>query len=95
MHPDQRQESPKMEETLLELLCAPLSHATLRLASSTELGQINSRIRQRLIRNRDGLILDTELDGSLLCESDRTCYPIRDGLPVLITGEAFDWPQNP
>jgi uncharacterized protein YbaR (Trm112 family) len=81
-----------MEETLLELLCAPLTHAALRLASSTELRQINSRIQQRLIRNRDGSVLDMELDGSLLCESEKTCYPIRDGLPVLVPGEAFDWP---
>jgi uncharacterized protein YbaR (Trm112 family) len=83
-----------MEESLLELLCAPLSHAALRLATSVELGQINSQIRQRLIRNRDGLTLDVELDGSLLCDSERICYPIRDGLPVMISGEAFDWPQN-
>ncbi|MBV8376943.1 MAG: hypothetical protein JO279_08050 [Verrucomicrobia bacterium] len=84
-----------MEETLLELLCAPVSHAALRLASSTELGQINRGIQERLIRNRDGSILDVELNGSLLCESEGTCYPIRDGLPFLVPGEAFDWPRNP
>ena len=49
------QEILEMEETLLELLCAPLSHAALRLANSVEVGQINSCIRQRLIRNRDGV----------------------------------------
>jgi uncharacterized protein YbaR (Trm112 family) len=84
-----------MEESLLELLCAPGSHAALRLADATELGQINSQIRQHLLRNRDGFCLDVELDGSLICESDRACYPIRDGLPILISGEAFDWPQKP
>ena len=83
-----------MEETLLELLCAPREPRSASLASAVELGQINSQIRQRLIRNRDGFTLDLELDGSLVCESERTCYPIRDGLPVLISGEAFDWPQN-
>ena len=84
-----------MEETLLELLCAPVSHAVLRVASAIELGEINSLIRQRLIRNRDGATLDLELDGSLVCESESTGYPIRDGMPVLIAGEAFDWPQKP
>jgi uncharacterized protein YbaR (Trm112 family) len=93
--PIPRQDSPEMEETLLELLCAPLSHAAVRLASSAELTQINSQIELRLIRNRDGLTLDVELDGALICESERTCYPIRDGLPVLISGEAFVWPKNP
>jgi uncharacterized protein YbaR (Trm112 family) len=84
-----------MEESLLELLCAPRSHAALRLLDAAELAQINSQIRQHLLRNRDGISLDVELDGSLICESERICYPIRDGLPILISGEAFDWPQKP
>jgi uncharacterized protein YbaR (Trm112 family) len=84
-----------MKESLLELLCAPLSHAALRLANPAELSQINDRIHQRLVRNRDGLILDVELDGALVCQSEGTCYPVRDDLPILIPGEAFDWPENP
>jgi uncharacterized protein YbaR (Trm112 family) len=83
-----------MKESLLELLCAPLSHAALRLANPAELSQINDRIHQRLVRNRDGLILDVELDGALVCQSEGTCYPVRDDLPILIPGEAFDWPED-
>jgi uncharacterized protein YbaR (Trm112 family) len=84
-----------MRESLLALLCAPLSHAALRLASPAELSQINDRIHQRLVRNRNGLILDVELDGALVCQSEGTCYPVRDALPILIPGEAFDWSENP
>ena len=84
-----------MKESLLELLCAPLSHAALRLANSAELSEINGRIHQRLVRNRDGSTLDVELDGALVCQSEGTCYPVRDALPILIPGEAFDWPENP
>jgi uncharacterized protein YbaR (Trm112 family) len=84
-----------MKESLLELLCAPLSHAALRLANSAELSQINGRIHQRLVRNRDGSTLDVELDGALVCQLEGTCYPVRDALPILIPGEAFDWPENP
>jgi len=86
--------APEMNETLLELLCAPLSHAALRVANSAELRQINSQIQDRLVRNRDGLTLDVELDGALVCQSEGTCYPVRDAFPVLIPGEAFDWPRN-
>jgi uncharacterized protein YbaR (Trm112 family) len=89
-----RQDNSQMEETLLELLCAPLSHGALRPASPAELSRINGQIRLRRIRNRDGSILDVELDGSLICESERASYPIRDGFPVLISGEAFEWPQD-
>jgi uncharacterized protein YbaR (Trm112 family) len=80
---------------MLDLLCSPLSRAALRLADPGELVRINSQIQLRLIRNRDGSTLDAELDGALLCETEKVCYPIRDGLPVLIPGEGFDWPKNP
>lgn len=83
----------EMKKAFLELLCAPVSHAALRMASSAELLQINTRIHERLVRNRDGLTLDVELNGALVCESEGSCYPVRDALPVLIAGEAFDWPQ--
>jgi uncharacterized protein YbaR (Trm112 family) len=83
-----------MEETFVELLCAPLTHAALRLANAAELSQINSQICQRLVRNRDGATLDAALDGALLCQSEKSCYPVRDALPVLIPGEAFEWPLN-
>jgi uncharacterized protein YbaR (Trm112 family) len=81
-----------MDEKLLELLCAPGSHAPLRLADSVELASINRLIQLRLLKNRVGSTLDSDLDGALICESERSCYPIRTGLPVLIGGEAFDWP---
>ena len=84
-----------MDERLLELLCAPGSQAPLRLADSMELARINSRIQSRSIRNRNGSIIEAELDGALICESERTCFPIQSGLPVLIAGEAFVWPISP
>jgi uncharacterized protein YbaR (Trm112 family) len=83
-----------MDESLLELLCAPGTHAPLRLADPQEVASINSLIQLRLLKNRDGLTLDRALDGGLICESERSCFPIRDGLPVLIAGEAFDWPSS-
>jgi uncharacterized protein YbaR (Trm112 family) len=83
-----------MKETILDLLCGPLTHAALRLADEAELSQINSQISQRLVRNRDGATLDAKLDGALVCESEKSCYPVRDALPVLIPGEAFEWPLS-
>ena len=84
----------EMDESLLQLLCAPGTHAPLRLADSEEVSSINSLIHLRLLKNRDGSTLEMALDGGLICEPDRSCYPIRAGLPVLIPGEAFDWPLN-
>jgi uncharacterized protein YbaR (Trm112 family) len=83
-----------IEKTLLEILCSPLSHGALRLADSAELREINGQIHQRLVRNRDGAVLDLGLDGALVCQSEGMCYPVRDALPVLIPGEAFEWPKR-
>jgi uncharacterized protein YbaR (Trm112 family) len=82
-----------MEASLLELLCAPLTQASLRLADEEELRSINRSIRSQLIRSRGGELLHCELEACLICDADRICYPIRDGFPVLIPDAAFHFPK--
>src|SRR5690349_8028071 len=65
----------QMETTLLELLCAPLTHASLRLAHDEELRSINRAIGSGLLRNRAGEVLQPELGACLICDADRICYP--------------------
>jgi len=83
-----------MEASLLELLCAPLTFASLRLAHDEELRSINRAISLRLLRNRAGGLLQTELEACLICDADRICYPIRDGFPVLVPDAGFDLPNS-
>ena len=82
-----------MEANLLELLCAPLTHASLRLVDDKELEVINRSIGFRRIRSQANEILDSELEACLICDADRVCYPIRDGFPVLIRDAAFQFPD--
>jgi uncharacterized protein YbaR (Trm112 family) len=82
-----------MEASLLELLCAPLTHASLRLADDEELRSINRLIASGILRNRAGELLQSELEACLICDADRICYPIQDGFPVLIPNAAFDFPN--
>jgi uncharacterized protein YbaR (Trm112 family) len=81
-----------METSLLELLCAPLTHASLRLAHGEELRSINRVVGLGLLRNRAGELLQTELEACLICDADRICYPVRDGFPVLIPDAGFHFP---
>ena len=60
-----------MKETLLELLCTPLSHVASP-ANPAELSQINSQIHQRLVRNRDGLIVLNST--APFCANRKSCY---------------------
>jgi uncharacterized protein YbaR (Trm112 family) len=82
-----------MEARLMELICAPLTHAPVRLVNAQELSVINQSIQSQLIRNRAGELLQSELKACLICDSDRICYPILDDLPVMIPDAAFYFPD--
>jgi uncharacterized protein YbaR (Trm112 family) len=65
----------------------------LRNATPGELEQINTAIRNADVRNRNGEKVSEPLDDCLICDSAGLCYPVRDGLPVMLTGEAFVTPR--
>ena len=82
-----------MDPALLSLLRCPETKGVLRTATPDELELFNSAIRNSAIRNRDGEIITECLDDGLICESAGLCYPVRDGLPILLVGEAFETPR--
>jgi uncharacterized protein YbaR (Trm112 family) len=82
-----------MDTELLSILRCPETGGVLRSATSAELELINAAIRSSAIRNRSGEIVVEPLDDSLICDSAGLCYPVRDGLPIMLVGEAFDNPR--
>ena len=81
-----------IEAQLLALLRCPETGGVLRNATPVELERINTAIRGSAILNRTGEIIVEPLDESLICDSAGLCYPVRDGLPIMLVGEAFDTP---
>ena len=82
-----------MDSQLLALLRCPDTKGVLRIATPAELERINIAIRNSAVRNRNGELINELLDDCLICDSAGLCYPVRDGLPLMLTGEAFDTPR--
>jgi uncharacterized protein YbaR (Trm112 family) len=82
-----------MDAALLTLLRCPETKGSLRTATPAELEQINAAIRNSGVRNRNGELISEHLDDCLICDSAGLCYPVRDDLPLMLAGEAFDTPR--
>ena len=82
-----------MDTELLPLLRCPETRGVLRPATPDELERFNAAIRNSEISNRTGEIITERLDDCLVCDSAGLCYPVRDGLPIMLVGEAFDIPR--
>jgi uncharacterized protein YbaR (Trm112 family) len=82
-----------MDSKLLALLRCPETHGVLRPATPAEIELINAAIHSSSVRNRNGEVIGEILEDCLICDSAGLCYPVRDGLPVMLSGEAFDTPR--
>ena len=77
-----------MDKRLLSILCCPVTHKGLSLARKDLLASVNAAIEAGELVNRDGAKLDKALEEALVTEDGKTIYPVDDGIPVLIDGEA-------
>jgi uncharacterized protein YbaR (Trm112 family) len=61
----------------------------LALASDALIREINTVIRGGRLRNRSGQIVERRIEGGLTRARGDMLYPIIDGIPVLVRGEAI------
>jgi len=78
----------KKDKKLLSILCCPVSHKGLSLARTELLASINVAIGAGELSNRDGIVLENSLKEALVTDDGKTMYPVDDGIPVLLEGEA-------
>ena len=80
----------KIDDRLLKILVCPETRQPLTLASAEQLCVLNERITsQTPVSNRGGTPLCAPLEALLIREDQRFGYPVREGVPELLVGEAI------
>jgi uncharacterized protein YbaR (Trm112 family) len=78
-----------IEPGFLRLLVCPSTRESLREATAAELAAVNATITAGTARNRGGAVVTEPVTGGLVPASGAVLYPIQDGIPILLTGEAI------
>lgn len=74
---------------LHKILCCPDTHQPLTEADAELIARVNGAIRRGEVRTRDGRAMTEVLEGALVRQDGRWLYPVRQGIPVLLTGSAI------
>lgn len=77
-----------MHKQLLTLLRCPVTHKGLSLARPDLLAKINAAVAAGRLRNRDGATLSEPLQEALTTDDGKLMYPVTNGIPVLLEGDA-------
>ena len=82
-----------LDRALLDIVCCPVTRSPLELLSERELVELNQRIGEGRIKNRDDAVVAEPLDQALVTRAGKLIYPIRDGVPVLLEDQAMPLAQ--
>lgn len=78
-----------MNSEMLSILCTPDTHEALLEASAETLSLLNERIAQGKVRTVGGNAVAEPLDEALVSKDGSKAYPVRNGIPVLLSDEAI------
>lgn len=78
-----------MDKKLLSILCCPVTHNDLVVATSDVMKRLNAAIAEGTVRNREGTPLTESLAEALITTDGKIIYPVADDIPVLLEGESI------
>lgn len=73
---------------LLEILRCPVTRQRLAPADPGQLARLNALISAGGLRNAAGEPVTSPLEAALVRADGAAAYPVRDGIPVLLTEES-------
>ena len=77
------------DQSLLDILCCPETRGKLKVAEESLLSTLNTAIAAGTVKNVGGMAVTEILDEALVTEDGKRVFPIREGIPVLLAGEAI------
>lgn len=78
-----------MDKRLLTILRCPVSHKGLSLLKKDKLDSVNAAIAAGELETLDGVRLSEPLAEALVTDDGKRVYPVDEGIPVLLEGEAI------
>ena len=71
-------------ESLLDILCCPVSHEPLRPLSSARLKKLNRAIDEHQLLYVNGDAVETPLKSALITRDGKVVYGVEQSIPVLL-----------
>jgi len=78
-----------MKQSLIDILCCPVTRSALRAASPGEIGAVNDAIAEDRAADAAGRPVRQRLDAALVTLEGDRFYRVEDGIPVLLADECI------
>ena len=71
-------------DSLLDILCCPVSHEPLRPLEKARIGKLNDEIEQGRLLYVDGATVDKPIAEALVTRDSKVVYVVDRGIPILL-----------
>jgi uncharacterized protein YbaR (Trm112 family) len=78
-----------IDQDLLDILACPETKEPVRLATPPEVEALNRAIAAGTLANRGGQKVVEKINGGLVRQDGKYCYPIREDIPIMLIDEAL------
>lgn len=78
-----------IDRKLVEILRCPETRQPVALAPRDQLRALNAAIAAGELKHADGRKVEEDLKAALVTADGARIYPVRDGIPIMLTDEAI------